>query len=210
MIIIYRSRYFFFENWEFFNKKLEGENRESNRIFINQKRLIRLIFNLSPRESCKGVFIKILTVPCIYVYKCLLHARNNINTFCPLSHNHNYQTRSRDTLLIPRHRTANFSKSLLYNAVVLYNKLPADLRSLNLTQFKSNIRKILTSNAFYSVNEFMTHFWNVLDLINVCSYFNLFIYCFLLWSFAVLIVLMVFVFCILIICIACILIVVSF
>ena len=45
-----------------------GAGTNCNRIFINQKRILRLIFNLDYRESCRDVFIqkRILTFPSIY------------------------------------------------------------------------------------------------------------------------------------------------
>ncbi len=44
-----------------------GSTFELNRIFIAQKRILRLIFGMSPLDSCKSVFKKhnLLTVPCL-------------------------------------------------------------------------------------------------------------------------------------------------
>ena len=136
---------------------LWGKCSGSLRVFVCQKRIIRLIFNLGPRETCKSVFVsqKILTVPCIYIYKCLVYVRNNLSKFSSLTSRHTYNTRSEHVLVVPRHRTANFEVSLSYNAVTLYNKLPAHFKCLSIRLFKIELRTFLVERAYYSFKEYI-------------------------------------------------------
>lgn len=134
-----------------------GRARDFSRVFILQKRLIRLIFNMHFRESCKQVFIskKILTAPCIYILKCLMFVKRNRELFNnSLAHNHN--TRHGDLLRIPPHKTSTYKNSPLYNCIVLYNKLPAEIRNINnFTKFKNTCKNLLVMGCFYSIREFL-------------------------------------------------------
>ncbi|KAJ8909787.1 hypothetical protein NQ315_011197 [Exocentrus adspersus] len=51
-----------------YNIVIWGRAASVNRVFILQKRIIRLIFGIPPRQSCRDCFIrnKILTLPSIY------------------------------------------------------------------------------------------------------------------------------------------------
>ena len=57
-----------------------GRSTHAKKVFILQRKIIRLLFNLEFWQSCKNIFISkiILPVPCIYIYKYLFYARNNV------------------------------------------------------------------------------------------------------------------------------------
>ena len=57
-----------------------GQSSYVKRVFVLQERILQLIFNLNYTEIYESTFInkKILTVSCIYIYKCLIYAKNNI------------------------------------------------------------------------------------------------------------------------------------
>ena len=134
-----------------------GKCSESQRVFVIQKRILRLIFNLQLQESCQSLFKSknVLTVPCIYMYKCLQYVKANIRNFSALSDGHNHQTRNAHILTIQRHRTTNFEYSLYYNAVIFYNKLPVSVKCLNNKQFGREIKGLFCKRAYYSIQDFM-------------------------------------------------------
>lgn len=142
-----------------YNILLWGATSEIKRVFVGQKRILRLIFNLERLETCRQVFRenKILTVPCIYIFKCLLFVKANLHLFGKASQSHTYATRHGSVLLsYPRHRTALFERSPQYMCVRLFNSLPRDLRAIsNLSLFKREVRKYLVENVFYSLSDFM-------------------------------------------------------
>ena len=141
-----------------FNICLWGKSSQLQRIFVLQKRIIRLLFNLKYRESCKEIFTikKILTAPCIYIYKCLIYAKANLQKFDTLDHSHTYSTRHGELLAIPRHKTAKFKDSFQYNSIILFNSLSVETRNLHLSKYKTKIKRILIQYVYYSINEFLS------------------------------------------------------
>ncbi|KAK5639420.1 hypothetical protein RI129_011912 [Pyrocoelia pectoralis] len=115
-----------------------GNSSDSVRVFISQKRVIRLICNLDYRQSCRKYFIKykILTFPCLYIYKLLIYIHKNKNHLKILSDQHNYNTRNRDAIILAQHRYSSYQKSPEYAGSKLYNGLPNSVRNLNLNKFK--------------------------------------------------------------------------
>lgn len=127
-----------------------------NRIFLIQKRIIRLLYNVKKRDSCRPVFKSnnILTIHCIYILKCCLYVRNNLRFFNTNSTYHNYPTRNGSNLLIEQHRTAAYQRSAFYNCARVYNYVPVNIRNINnITGFKNALKKFLVDKCFYSINE---------------------------------------------------------
>lgn len=133
-----------------------GQTTGWERVFKTQKRIVRIIFNLSYRESCRDYFIRhnLMTFPCIYIYKCALFVKNNLSKFSTLT-NGVYNTRSHTTLLYQSHRTARYEKSSLYSCQKIYNKLPKDIRDVeNEKHFKNGLKNWLIDTCYYSLAEF--------------------------------------------------------
>lgn len=135
-----------------------GLSSHAKRIFILQKRIIRLIFNLDYRESCRGTFIgsKMLTLPCIYLYRILTFIHAHRGDFLTNADIHKYETRSRHNFCLSQHSHAYYERSPLYAGTWLYNFLPQELKQITvLSRFKRGIRALLSENAFYSVGEYV-------------------------------------------------------
>lgn len=137
---------------------LWGNCSQSNRVFIAQKRALRLMFGIQPRESCRAVFVekKLLTFPCIYMYRTILYIKKRLDTFDTNSTYHCYDTRGADLLLMERHHLTLYEKSPGYLGKKLYNALPDQLQSLNYSRFKSRLKNYLISKCYYSVAEFLS------------------------------------------------------
>jgi hypothetical protein len=60
-----------------------GSSSKGQKVFIMQKRTVRVITNTRPRDSCKEVFkrMKIMTLHSQYIYALLLFVINNKNVF---------------------------------------------------------------------------------------------------------------------------------
>lgn len=116
-----------------YNVVLWGNAVNSRKILVTQKRILRNMFGINPRESCKGLFVdnKILTLPCIYIYKTLSYVKENILSLEKNSQYHNYSTRYCDLLCIPKHKSNKYEKSTNYSGLKLYNKLSTKFRSLD-------------------------------------------------------------------------------
>lgn len=134
-----------------------GASTTWKRIFILQKRILRLIFNVGPGTSCKQLFRvnNILTFPCLLIYKTASYIFNNISDYRTNGDFHNYYTRFGPMLSVPRHRTALFEKSPSYRGIKMFNALPSDIQnSQSLSNFKTKLKKYLISSCFYSVEDF--------------------------------------------------------
>ena len=55
----------------------------ANKVFIVQKRTIRIICAVSPRTNCRPLFSKlgILTLTAMFVFDCLIYIKNNMKDF---------------------------------------------------------------------------------------------------------------------------------
>lgn len=136
-----------------------GNSKDRSRVFINQKRLIRLIFKMRYNESCADIFKNknILTVPCIYILKCLTYTKKNIRLFTQRNECHTYRTRHGDLLSIPLHHTTNYKHSPQYNCIMLFNSLPTEIRnSQNYNKYKTMVKNLLLKGGYYSIQDFLS------------------------------------------------------
>lgn len=99
-----------------FNIFLCGNSSNVERPFIVQKRILHMIFSIPQRSSCRPIFMDnyILNLSSIFILKCLLYVKENKQNIVQLSSFHNYNTRSKKTLFISKHRTTKFELSSFY------------------------------------------------------------------------------------------------
>jgi hypothetical protein len=136
-----------------------GNVRNLMKVFKLQKRAIRLIANISSTTSCKPYFKKgkIMTLPCIYICEILLYIKMSLSKFKTNSIFHSHDTRTKSDLFITSHNTKLFEQSIAYNGVLVYSKLPSEIKSVkSIIKFKKVLRNFLLEKSFYSVEEFMT------------------------------------------------------
>lgn len=137
-----------------------GAASSINRVFILQKRLIRLLFDIAPRDSCRPYFKnnRILTIHSIYILNTIKFVKKNLNMFETNADNHSYNTRQGHLLKINNHNTTLYKKSPYHAGIKMYNKLPAEIRSVNsLSKFNSCLKNFLAANGFYSVKEYFNY-----------------------------------------------------
>lgn len=136
-----------------------GSSSWRGRVFIGQKRILRMLFNLGFRESCRELFItkNILTFPCIFIYKCLKYVNRNRPTFKKLGSNTKYNVRETNLMEIPAHKSAFFENGPVYMCARLYNALPRDVRFMQGKKFENQVKRLLLNNAFYSIDDYLTN-----------------------------------------------------
>ncbi|KAG8320311.1 hypothetical protein J6590_108241 [Homalodisca vitripennis] len=80
------------------------------RVLVLQKRAVRILTGLGPRDSCREAFKeqKILTVIDLYILETILFAVRQNPTRGNETHNHN--TRTANNFTLPIHRLAMFEK----------------------------------------------------------------------------------------------------
>lgn len=127
-----------------------------NRLFILQKRALRVIFNLGPSESCRDIFksYNIMTLPGLYIYNCIKLVYNSDNV-SDLGDTHNYFSRHRDQIKFDKHRTMTFEKSPLYSGKKFTNKLHKNFKNVSKQLFLRDAKRYILGSCPYSVSEFM-------------------------------------------------------
>lgn len=135
-----------------------GQSKDINRIFVQQKRILRMMFSCHPLESCRPLFKSnnILTVASLFIYEASLFVKNNLEIFQLNNNVHNHNTRFANNIHINNFRLSFYKKSALYTCSTIYNRLPEHIKSTNtLAKFKKELRSFLCINCFYSVRDFL-------------------------------------------------------
>lgn len=133
---------------------LWGDSVESHDIFILQKKCIRILYNIKPRDSCKPYFIKekILTFPSIFILEAAIFVRKNINDF-----NYVKSARRSNKLELPKANMEIVKNGPHYKAVKIYNKIPDQIKNdISDKPFQTKLKAFLLSKSYYSVDEFLT------------------------------------------------------
>jgi hypothetical protein len=143
-----------------------GYSRYSVKVFMMQKRMIRIMTNLTPRDSCRVMFkeLKILPLFSQYIYSVLIYLAGNIQLYTMNKEVHNYNTRNSSNFHIPNANLTKYQKGVYYMGIKLYNQLPIDVKnSVNKQKlFGSALKSFLHSNSFYTLQEFYHYNCNML------------------------------------------------
>ena len=102
-----------------------GNSPHSPVIFKMQKRVIRIRMGIGYRESCRGLFkeLKILTLSSQYIFSLLLFVVHNRGYFVPDSVYHNFNTRQKNDLHLPRVSLTIYQKGVFYSGTKVFNAL---------------------------------------------------------------------------------------
>lgn len=134
-----------------------GQATEIQRVFVLQKRILRLIFDLQYNVSCRDTFkmYKILTVTSIYLYKLLIFIFSNKHRYLKHSDYHSYNTRNKNALLYNKPNHSFYCKSPFIAGLHFYNLLPSDINTaVLLNTFKNKLKRLLIDGCFYNLTEF--------------------------------------------------------
>lgn len=134
-----------------------GLSAHAQRLFVLQKRALRVIFRLGFRESCLETFrnFHILTMPCMYIYRVLILIHSERSNLPLRSNVHNHNTRYGSDICLRSHNHSYYKRSPFYSGITLYNMLPLYFKSVSITQFKLRLKRYLCARAFYSVSEYV-------------------------------------------------------
>lgn len=135
---------------------LWGNHPSAIKLFILQKRCVRLICGVSSKTHCKPLFISLglLTLPSMYVLACLLYVKKNHNNYVLCSEIHQYPTRSNNNIYINKCTYSTVQKSYECISCQLFNILPLKIKNLSFSIFRRTIRSALIRYPLYNVMEF--------------------------------------------------------
>lgn len=132
-----------------------GNNENLEKIFLIQKRAIRIICKMGYRESCRGKFkIKnVFTVCGLYLFECLMFLYKNKHKFS-VENPSSYNTRNLD-INFPTHRLTLTEKCPSYMAIKTFNKLPNEIKCItHYKTFRNRVKHLLISLEPYSLREY--------------------------------------------------------
>ena len=136
-----------------------GVSMESKRIFIQQKRTVRIMTGSSIRTSCRRLFqqLRILTLTSQYILSLMSFLSSNLDRFVFNSSVHNKNTRYRLKLHKPQANLKMFQRSTYYNCINIYNELPGELANLisDKKQFLRKLKTYLLDRPYYTLGEFL-------------------------------------------------------
>jgi hypothetical protein len=83
---------------------------------------------------------------------------NNPNSFQSNSMIHCVNTKQKNQLHLPTVNFSSIKKDVIYASIKIFNNLPSNLLKhyTDRTAFRSELRKFLVKNAFYSIDEFLS------------------------------------------------------
>ena len=135
-----------------------GQSSNSKKIFMLQKRVIRIMTGHGSMTSCRDLFRKLAILPLKsqYIYSILLFVLKNRNLFITNHDKHNIQTRHCENLFFPTSSLSLYQKGVYYSGIKIFNFLPQELKELILipNSFKSSLRRYLVMHCFYKLEEF--------------------------------------------------------
>ena len=132
-----------------------GSSCYANKVFILQKKIIRIITNIKSRDSYREVFknMEIMTLYSQYIYSLILHTVNNTSKYLFNTNNeiHKYRTRYNNNLHLPIVNLSKFNKGAYISGVI-----PQYIKALANDQkcFKSTLKRFLYHHSFYSMDEY--------------------------------------------------------
>jgi hypothetical protein len=147
--------------------------------FILQKRTIRVITNLSSRESRRHLFekLELITFCSQFMYSLILFTIKSNHLFSFINEIHKHKTRSLNNLYLPAVNLTKCSKGAYVVDINAFNHLPQALKVLatGVLNFKTALKRFLLHYSFHSMKEYYqpkqsqyaNH--NITHLINFCN-----------------------------------------
>lgn len=133
-----------------------GNASESERVFKVQKRIVRNIFGLKRRESCRQVFKKegIMTMYSTYIREAVLFVNKNRQYFLFNKDVQDYKGRRGHDVRIAEMPKGMQWKSPKLSCAQIYNKMPAAIKDEeDPVAFKRKVTEFCKTNVFYSWKE---------------------------------------------------------
>jgi len=132
-------------------------------VFVLQKKAIRILAGVSPRDSCKELHLyetlRMLPLPALYVSQVLVFVKKHPEYYdkFKFKFTHKYNTRNKNNMKFVHHKTAAFEKGLLFAGQRMFNRIPFALQiEQSQTKFKKLVKDYLLANMFYKISEFIS------------------------------------------------------
>ena len=135
-----------------------GNCSPAHKVFVMQKKIIRVLANAGPRDSCRVSFrnMKIFTLYSQYVYSLILYTLKNKYLFPSNSEVHKYNTRHNNNFHPSLCNLTKFKNGPYMMGIKVFNHLPQFLKALvyNPNHFRTSLKRFLYQHPFYSIEEY--------------------------------------------------------
>jgi hypothetical protein len=138
-----------------------GNSPHSTKIFIMQKRIIRIMTGTNSRVSCRNLFkeLGILPLVSLYILYLMLFVVKNKHLFTLNSDNYTRSTRQVNNLYYPVACLTLYQHGVHYMGVKVFNSLPSYIKDVsgNIKRFERSLKQFLHTHSFYSLEEYFQH-----------------------------------------------------
>lgn len=154
------SAYYAYANsWLTYGLILWGNSTNANELFIIQKKLIRILVNITRTDTCRPHFIKlkILTLTSMYILELCKFIHKNPVIFENAKECRLYapRTNQENRLALPKIRIQMYKESPYVSAIRIFNKLPNALRKeKNTKTFVLKVKDMLIKKCYYNLEEY--------------------------------------------------------
>jgi hypothetical protein len=109
-----------------------GNTPDSNKAFVLQKRIIRIIMGVGPTHTCRGLFKKLSILPilCVYLFSLMIFVVNNFDKFQTSNSVHGVNTRYNEHFHRPITHLSSYQRGVYYSGVKLFNSLPINITTV--------------------------------------------------------------------------------
>lgn len=135
---------------------LWGNSTDIDKVFLVQKKCVRAISGVGPRDSCKPLFkkYKLLTVTSLYILEIGNFIRKNMKFFNRYNQIQRLRPRDPYKLEVPVCKSALRNNNCYVMPVRIYNNIPFEIRQLPTPLFLRKLEKWLVKECFYNLREY--------------------------------------------------------
>ena len=134
-----------------------GHSAIAQRIFALQRKAVRIVGGAGYRDDCKTLFIslKIMTLPSLYVFRCVQYINKHINQYTVSGVAHGYNTRNKEDIECSYGRINRSRSGVNYWGTKFFNRLPTSVRRMTSKTFDQKVKMCLLENPLYNKEEFL-------------------------------------------------------
>jgi hypothetical protein len=138
-----------------------GNSTNVNKLFILQKKTVRILSNIGVRESCRAAFknLEIMKLHSQFIFSLIIFKVENNHLFTPNTEIHRYSTRNTSSLHLPTINLSKYYKGPYISGIKAFNRLPRLLKLFvsDAKCFRKSLKRFLYHHSFYSVEEYYEH-----------------------------------------------------
>jgi hypothetical protein len=146
LVKIYHS---LFNSLSSYGIKFWGQATNTKKLFLTQKRAVRLITGYGNWFSCRNHWSHNISIQSYCLFQKQKPFHHKLDT-------HNLKTRQSNNLYLPTSTLTLYQKGVYFTGVKLFNKLPHEIKETAVSpkQFKVSLRRYLVTHCFYDLEEY--------------------------------------------------------